>query len=294
MQTRIRGTNATEGMTAERVKRGGVSPFLKWAGGKTQLLPQLERAFPSWPGTYFEPFLGSGAVFFGLGVGGGKNPARLSDANSHLINAFRAVRDQPAPLVEALRHHASLHSREHYYQVRARGLGHGSEIERAAVFIYLNRTCFNGLFRLNRAGAFNVPMGRYINPRICDAPGLIAASAALQGADIRACSYLEAMEAANAGDFVYLDPPYEPLSETSSFTAYTANAFGREQQVELANTIRELSAKGVLVALSNSDTPFIRALYAKEYRLIEVMARRRINSKAEKRGIVGELVVVNF
>lgn len=269
-------------------------PFLKWAGGKTQLLTRLEDLFPKRVRRYFEPFLGSGAAFFGIGNKIGTEQPVLSDINEHLIVAFEAVRDDPEALIGRLSAHAQHHSRDYYYSVRAMGLDAGSKLERAARLIYLNRTCFNGLFRLNRKGGFNVPMGRYKNPRICDVTGIRLASAALKDARLGTYSFVVAVEGALPGDFVYFDPPYDPLSTTSSFTSYTSENFGRPEQEALARCITDLTDRGVLVAMSNSATPFIRQLYSSRFRIESVTASRRINSKALLRGPVEEVVVLNY
>lgn len=273
---------------------GSAAPFLKWAGGKTQLVDQLRPLFPSAAGRYYEPFLGSGAVFFAIGHSVGDKPARLSDSNAHLVNCFIVVRDSPTALLDVLRHHSEHHEESYYYRERALGLEAGTAVERAARFIYLNRTCFNGLFRLNRKGQFNVPIGRYSKPRIWSPESILAASAVLQRVEIAWEDYSDAVSGAGPGDFVYFDPPYDPLSSTSSFTAYTKDSFGRAEQALLADCVADLTLRGVKVALSNSATPFIRDLYTRRYRVVTVSARRRINSRAEGRGPTDEVVVLNY
>ncbi len=266
-------------------------PFLKWAGGKSQLLPELlPRVGAAAPfGRYHEPFAGGAALFFAL-VRAGQlaGAASLTDRNARLVEVYTAVRDDVEAVIAHLRQHAARHSEAHYYAVRARVPR--AAAARAARLIYLNRTCFNGLYRENRRGEFNVPMGRYKNPRICDGDALLAAHAALQRAEV-ACRPFEAvLDHAAPGDFVYFDPPYEPLSPTASFTAYSDQAFGPAEQDRLAEVFTTLAARGVKVLLSNSDTPANRARYA-GHTLASIPARRAVNSRADRRGPVQELLV---
>jgi DNA adenine methylase len=262
-------------------------PFLKWAGGKRQLLQQYSPLLPTTWRTYFEPFLGGGVVFFRLQP----TAAVLSDVNEELINAYAVVRDRVDELITALRVHRS--ERDYYYSVRAWKTETLAPVERAARLIFLNRTCFNGLYRVNKRGEFNVPFGRYANPTICDVAGLTATSLALKGTDIRAADFEETLESAREGDFVYLDPPYSPLSVTSSFTAYAVEGFGEEEQRRLASVYKRLDTRGIILMLSNSASEFVRALYT-DFRVIEVTAKRAINSKASGRGPITELVILNY
>jgi DNA adenine methylase len=270
-------------------------PFLKWAGGKTQLLGPIAARLPERvDGTYFEPFLGSGAVFFHLrGAGRLVGDVRLSDANPLLVAAFVAVRDEPDAVVAHLEEHRARHAadaRRHYYAVRADEPA--TAAARAARLLYLNKTCYNGLWRVNSRGRFNVPIGRYVRPAILDEANLRAASAALAGTSIRCEPFERALAKAGAGDAVYLDPPYEPLNATSSFTAYTAARFGRDDQERLADACRRIADRGAAFLLSNSDHRFLRDLYRERGFLVEtVSARRAINSVAGKRGAVKELLV---
>jgi DNA adenine methylase len=274
-------------------------PFLKWAGGKSSMIEQYKGFFPREKvNTYFEPFLGSGAVFFHLRALDIARQYCLSDINEELINAYRVLRDRPDELITFLAYHEAEHGEEHYYAVRDAdrmdGWPQSGEIvARAARMIYLNKTCYNGLWRVNSKGQFNVPMGRYENPAICDEERLRAASAALQGVSITVATIGEAMRDAGAGDFVYFDPPYVPLNETSDFTAYYEGGFGAEDQHELAMIFKDLDRRRCLLMLSNSETPFVRDLYA-DYRIETVQSQRRINSNAEKRGPIDEVVVLNF
>jgi DNA adenine methylase len=264
-------------------------PFIKWAGGKWQLLPAFKLHFP--PRTaikrYFEPFLGGAAVFFHL-----QHPhSFLSDSNAQLVELYQIVRNDVESLIGALLHHKN--EEKYYYAVRGLDAASLSPVERAARFIYLNRTCYNGLYRVNSQGQFNVPFGDYKNPRICDAHGLRAASLALQRANLRLADFETAVKETQRGDLIYFDPPYQPLSKTSSFTAYTSDRFGEEEQRRLARIFRDLDRRGCYVMLSNSSAPLIRELYS-EYNLIEVLANRAINSKANGRGKIVELLITNF
>jgi DNA adenine methylase len=264
-------------------------PFIKWAGGKSQLLPNMSKLFPPREqiGTYFEPFLGGGAVFFYL------QPPRayLSDSNNELVELYNVVKNNVEELLEALKGHKN--EPEYFYEIRAQDPSSLSVVRRAARFIYLNKTCFNGLYRVNSKGQFNVPFGRYKNPLIRDAEGLRAASMALQHAKIKHDDFQSVLTQAKPTDFIYFDPPYHPLNKTSSFTSYTSEKFGEEEQKQLANTYRLLAECGCFVMLSNSDTPLIRELY-KDFHIHEIQASRAINSKPEGRGKITELLIINY
>ena len=263
------------------------APFVKWVGGKRALLPELAARFPARFGRYFEPFLGGGAVFFHLQP----ERAMLSDYNAELIATYTVVRDD----VERLIRHLATHriDEDYYYEQRGLDPSNLEPLERASRLIFLNRTCFNGLYRVNARGGFNVPYGKHKNPTICNEPGLRAASAALAGADLAYRSYEATLEHARAGDFLYFDPPYHPRNPTSNFTSYTAGAFSEQDQADLAATFAELGRRGCKVMLSNSDTPLIRDLYA-DFHVEVVMAPRFVNRDATKRGPVSELVVRNY
>jgi DNA adenine methylase len=239
-------------------------PFLKWAGGKRQLLPDIMPridAAPSLNG-FHEPFFGGGAVFFNLAAAGRIRglPCRLSDGNPNLIEACKALRDEPDRVIGHLREHALLHSESRYYEVR--GQVPETPAARAARLIYLNKTCFNGLYRENSRGEFNVPFGKYKNPTICDEANLRACSAALAQADIEVRDFATVLDKAKPGELVYFDPPYYPLTKTASFTKYSRGDFGEADQRRLAAVAAELTRKGVHVLLSNSATELIRELYA--------------------------------
>ncbi len=292
-------------------------PFLKWAGGKGQLRGELLRRVPVEIGAYFEPMVGGGALFFALAGGDGRRLARavLNDANAELVEAYRVVRDRVEPLIRRLETYAREYlegddaGRErYYYEVRA--AEPSDEVERAARMLFLNRTCYNGLYRVNRAGRFNVPHGRYVRPRILDADALRGASGALAPVELRSVDVADAVADAVAGDLVYIDPPFFPLSKTSSFTDYTTGRFGEREQLELRWLIDELTERGVLVMLSNSDADWVRAAYeTARYRvggsdgspgatyarheLELVPARRMINSRGDRRSPIDELIVMN-
>ena len=276
------------------------SPFVKWAGGKSKLLSQFEPFFPTGFGRYIEPFVGGGAVFFHLFRQGrltGKETV-LVDSLEELINCYRVVQARVEELIAELQLHEPHKGDEGYfYEVRALdrtpGYARRGEIERAARFLFLNRTCYNGLYRVNRRGEFNVPYGRYDNPTICPAGNLRAVSRALQGVTLLAGDFTRCLETAAQGDFIYLDPPYHPLSDTANFTSYTSGDFGVEDQQRLAALFRELDHRGCRVMLSNSSTGLIRELYS-DYHQVEVQAARVISSKTDARGAIPELLVMNY
>jgi DNA adenine methylase len=283
-QYRLFGGTDDSRPSRQRVEAG---PFLKWAGGKKQLLKQYSPYFPETWRTYFEPFLGGGAVFFHLQP----SAAVLSDITEELTNAYTVVRDRVEELIAALGVHRN--ERHYYYSVRAWRPETLTPVERAARLIFLNRTCFNGLYRVNSKGQFNVPFGRYSNPTICDQTGLRAASLALRGVEICAADFEEALDRAETGDFAYLDPPYNPLSTTSSFTAYAQGGFSENAQRRLASVYKRMDSRGVMLMLSNSASELVRGLYS-GFRVVEVTARRAINSKAEGRGRIPELLILNY
>jgi len=266
-------------------------PFLKWAGGKRRLLEQYRLAFAALPPfqRYIEPFVGSGAVFFWLRW----HPSFLYDMNPELIEVYEVVRDDVEALLEALAKHTN--TAEHYYHIRAQAPHQLSKIERAARFIYLNKTCYNGLYRVNRKGQFNVPFGRYKNPNFRDPDTLKAASAALQGVQLGVCDFEQATAHAQAGDLIYFDPPYAPLSKTADFTGYTRDGFSENDQRRLAEVFFTLHERGCYLIMSNSYAPLILELYhdLRAYRY-EIIARRAINTIATKRGPIKELLITNF
>jgi len=264
-------------------------PFVKWAGGKRRLLEQYSTFFP--PMTryrrYFEPFLGGGAVFFHLQP---KN-AVLGDLNAELINCYKMVKEQPEELIALLKKYRS--TEKHFYQTREINPSKLPPLERASRFIYLNKTCYNGLYRVNSNGMFNVPFGRYQHPSICDAAAIRAASLALKSAQLKISSFEKTAATARRGDFIYFDPPYVPLSRTASFTNYTSDDFDEAAQIKLARLVRELDSLGCLVMVSNSDTEFVRELYS-GFVIETARCNRAINSFAAGRGSITELVIRNY
>jgi DNA adenine methylase len=269
------------------------SPIVKWVGGKSRVLAQLVPLLPEGAALmrHVEPFVGGGALFFS------QRPARalLADVNPQLIATYEAVRDSVEAVIEQLARLSAAHGPERYYHVRDR-YNHGTRLsapERAAIFIYLNKTCFNGLHRVNRRGEFNVPAGRYANPRILDAELLRAASRELARAQLRCDSFESLIAYAKPGDFIYFDPPYAPASPTANFTAYAQDGFGHEEQVRLRDVFRELDRRRCKLMLSNSDVPAMRELYAK-FNIDVVAAPRAVNCDATKRGLVSEIVVRNY
>lgn len=263
-------------------------PFLKWAGGKHKLMAQYRAYFPETIQTYYEPFLGGGAVFFHLLP----SQAVLSDVNPALVSVYQCLRDQVDGVISQLFIHQQHHCHKYYYQIRS--WRQGTEVEQAARLIYLNKTCFNGLYRENSKGEFNVPMGRYKNPKICNPELLYAVSEAVQSADIQVKPFEAVLEQAQGSqDFVYFDPPYYPLTATSNFTAYSRYAFSELDQVRLRDVFAQLAERGVKVMLSNSDCPLIRDLY-RDFNLHPILASRAINSNAKKRGKIPELLITSY
>jgi DNA adenine methylase len=274
---------------APQVQEVIASPVVKWVGGKTKLLPELLARMPERFNRYYEPFVGGAALFFRLAP----RRAVLNDYNHDLVGPYTTIARDVNAVIRRLEMHREAHSEAHYYDTRARWNDREvswSTPERAAAFIYLNKTCFNGLWRVNRSGAFNVPLGRYADPPICVPENLRAAQKLLARAEIRRADYREAVADAKAGDFLYFDPPYDPVTPTANFTSYTTSTFGPDEQKQLADTARALVAKGCYVMLSNSDTPFIRSIY-KGLRIDRVKCARAINSNAAKRGDVDEVII---
>jgi DNA adenine methylase len=267
-------------------------PFLKWVGGKSQLLEQMEPLLPPTFERYFEPFVGGAALFFNLRakqrIDAG---AYLSDVNKELIDCYVAVRDHVEDLIRALGDHK--YESKHYYTVRAQNPVDLPLPKRAARTIFLNKTGYNGLYRVNKLGQFNVPFGRFNKPQLCDEANLRACSRALQGISIEVADFTEVLKTAKKGDFVYFDPPYVPLSPTSDFTAYIPGGFGEAEQKKLAEVFAELAKRGVYVMLSNSDTPLVRKLYA-GFHIDVVYAARNVNSNASRRGKLPEVVVRSY
>ena len=288
-------------MTNVRVKKQAIpKPFLKWVGGKGRLLDQLMPYFAEArkeEGKYFEPFFGGGATFFALAPVSGQ----INDINKALMSAYNNVKTDVDAVVAELkvieREYLSLGAearQEYYYERRTEYNAESYEtIRKTALLIFLNKTCFNGVYRENKSGGFNVPHGRYANPTICDEDTLRTTSRALQYVIISSGSFEDAVKDAKEGDFVYFDPPYYPLNPTSSFTSYSADNFLDDDQRRLKRVMDDLTKRGVKVAMSNSWTPFIIDLY-KGYRQVQIMAGRSINSVGTKRGKVAEILVLNY
>ena len=274
-------------------------PYVKWAGGKTQLLSEIDKTIPSEFNQYFEPFLGGGAMFFHIISNKDiQFTAYLSDVNEELINAFNVIKNDVEKLIEVLKNHEVEYKKnplEYYYELRS-NIKSTNNIQRAARFITLNKTCYNGLYRVNKKGIFNVPIGRYKNPVICDSDNLKKVSVALRysKAQIQVSDYkVILLQKAEEDDFIYLDPPYNPTSSTASFTDYTNTGFNDNDQKELADIFKKLDDRKCKVLLSNSDTPLIRKLYC-DFTIQDVQALRAINCKGSKRVGHKELLIRNY
>lgn len=287
MPTEAKSVKPSVPPTGARVLR----PFLKWVGGKRQLLEQFAPLLPERIKSYHEPFVGGAALFFELRSQAPGLPATLSDVNGELVDCYVAVRDCVDDVLGALARHK--HDSDWYYEVRAQRPADLPLPERAARTIFLNKCGYNGLFRVNKSGQFNVPFGRYDNPNFLDEPNLRACSEALAGVAITQGDFSTVMARAKKGDFVYFDPPYVPVSRTADFTAYVAGGFGDEEQRSLADVFARLAKRGVDVMLSNSDTDFVHELYA-GFDIQKVSAGRSVNSKGSGRGKLSEVLVRSY
>ena len=278
-------------LPSDTAERASCRPFLKWAGGKTQLLPHLVHRIPNSFNRYIEPFIGGGALFFALQP----RISLLADCNQELISCYQVVRSDVDALIEELK--GFRYEKEMYYEVREwdrkPDFGQMSRVKRAARLIYLNKTCFNGLYRVNSKGHFNVPFGSYSDPTIVDPENLRACSTVLQRAIIQSGNFEQVLEIAEAGDFVYFDPPYAPTSDTADFTSYSKDGFDDAAQELLLLVCLQLNQRGVKWMVSNSNTPIIQELY-RGFKVEPIIASRAINSKASKRGAVIELLIRNF
>jgi DNA adenine methylase len=271
-------------------------PFLKWAGGKRQLIAKIQEFVPSGFNHYFEPFVGGGAVLFALQP----DKAVISDRNEELINCYRVIKNEVEALIEQLEQHKVQNTKDYYYQIRQldREIEFADrycQVTRAARIIYLNKTCYNGLFRVNSQGQFNVPYGKYADPAIVEPEVLRGVSEYLNRNHVQIFNidFEAAVTEARSGDFVYFDPPYDPVSETASFTKYGAKGFGREEQERLRDVFDRLDRKGCHLLLSNAHTDFIQELY-QGYHCAIVSATRAINSNTKKRGRINEVLISNF
>lgn len=271
-----------------------MKPFLKWAGGKKQLLGDILPWFPERVRTYYEPFIGGGAVFFAMASQDRFDRAVIADANPHLVNAYRVVQRDVEGLIARLAEHANhATDSEYFYAVRAQVPEDLSEVERAARLIFLNKTCFNGLYRVNRKGQFNVPFGRYKKPKVLDETRLRTASALLHGVEILHSDFDDVARRAGRGDAIYFDPPYVPVSATSSFCSYAKSPFGPNEHERLTQAYEAACRRGAVAVLSNSDCEITRDLYS-DLDVRTVNATRAINSVASRRGSVHEVLVVGL
>lgn len=266
-------------------------PFIKWVGGKTQLLPELTKRFPKKIGRYFEPFIGGGALFFSVQP----SVAYISDINPELINAYQIVRDDVETLITDLKKH--MYEEKYYYKIRdldrSSDYVNLSPVEKASRIIFLNKSCYNGLYRVNSKGQFNTPFGRYTNPTILDSVNLRACSKSLRNVTIKLAEFDAFEQEITTNDFVYFDPPYVPLSTTAYFTSYSSEGFGIEMQQSLFELCRRLDLRGIRFMLSNSSATFVKELY-KQFKIDLVGASRAINSKGSKRGQIDEVIVTNY
>lgn len=277
------------------IKTRQVSPILKWVGGKRQLLNDIKELIPNDFSTYIEPFVGGGAVLFDL------QPSRaiINDYNTELINVYEVVRNNVEELIDTLKEYEQQHCKEFYYKIRLLDRTDDyylmNNISKASRTIYLNKTCFNGLYRVNKKGQFNSPFGQYKNPSIVNEENLRAASEYFNTNDITILNgdFTDTLQYAEGGAFVYFDPPYVPLSESSSFTSYTKLDFDLDDQVRLKNECDKLNSKNIKFLLSNSYCDFITDLY-KDYNIKIVKAKRSINSKGNKRGEINEVLIYNY
>lgn len=295
------------------MKYMNVKPFVKWAGGKSQLLNSIRGKYPQKIDKYCEPFVGGGAVLFDVLANFQPQEVLINDINSELINTYFQIKNNVNGLIEILSEmHEQFHEkneddrkvmylfkREQFNSLKLNVNEYGN-LEKAALFIFLNKTCFNGLYRVNRKGLFNVPMGAYKNPHICDANNLELISRLLKNVQIQCGDYSQCTDFVDDNTFVYIDPPYRPLTTTASFTSYSENEFGDKQQIELSQFVDEISAKGAKVVVSNSDPKnsdesdsFFDDLYS-NYTIMRVSAKRMINSKANGRGSINELLICNY
>lgn len=277
-----------------------VSPFVKWVGGKRQLLQEIDLHLPASfsrsRSMYYEPFVGGGAVFFYL------QPKRavINDSNAELVNVYQVIKEARQELIEELEHYKQKNNATDFYEIRGydrdkKKYESFSPVQKAARIIFLNKTCYNGLFRVNNAGEFNSPFGRYKNPNIVNEKTIQAVGNYLFNNDIQILNtdYEKSLAHIRKGAFVYFDPPYDPVSSSASFTGYTRGGFDRDEQERLKSVCDKLNSKGVKFLLSNSSTEFIRNLY-KEYQIVSVHATRAVNSKASGRGKVPEVLIKNY
>ena len=272
-------------------------PFVKWAGGKRQLMSELEKNFPTKFGTYLEPFLGGGAVMFDLLTKEHNLKCNVSDLNSDLVLSYVTIRDRLEKLIESLENHSKNYHKDstgYYYEVRNQEPK--NQIEKVSRLLFLNKTCFNGLYRVNSKGKFNVPLGRYTNPNIVNKENLQAVSKTLQSDKIKiSCrDFSSIIKDAKKGDFVYFDPPYQPVSDTANFTSYTHRDFTEDDLERLADLANQLNSKGCNVMLSNSNSKTVKKLFSSGWKIKEIKANRAINSNSQKRTGHKEIIIKNY
>lgn len=272
-----------------------LQPFTKWTGGKRQLLPIIKSLMPDNYNNYFEPFIGGGALFFDLSP----DKAVINDFNNELINCYQQIKKYPQKLIELLAKHQENNSKEYYLELRSADrdnrIDKMTNVERAARIMYMLRVDFNGLYRVNSKNQFNVPYGRYKNPKIVDSDLILSISQYLNSNNIKILTgdFEKTVQDVVAGDFVYFDPPYIPLSETSAFTSYTHEGFTYEDQVRLRDCFKKLDEKGAFVMLSNSSSPLVEELY-KDFNIHKVEANRTNGAKTSSRGKISEIIVTNY
>ncbi|HEV2526143.1 TPA: DNA adenine methylase, partial [Streptococcus pneumoniae] len=282
-------------MKIKEIKKVTLQPFTKWTGGKRQLLPVIRELMPKTYNRYFEPFVGGGALFFDLAP----KDAVINDFNAELINCYQQIKDNPQELIEILKVHQEYNSKEYYLDLRSADrderIDMMSEVQRAARILYMLRVNFNGLYRVNSKNQFNVPYGRYKNPKIVDEELISAISVYLNNnqLEIKVGDFEKAIVDVRTGDFVYFDPPYIPLSETSAFTSYTHEGFSFADQVRLRDAFKRLSDTGAYVMLSNSSSALVEELY-KDFNIHYVEATRTNGAKSSSRGKISEIIVTNY
>ena len=282
-------------MNIEQTKKVILQPFTKWTGGKRQLLPIIKELMPETYNDYYEPFIGGGALFFDLAP----ERAVINDYNAELINCYQQIRNNPQELIDLLKYHQENNSKDYYLQLRSVDrddrINNMSDVQRAARILYMLRVDFNGLYRVNSKNQFNVPYGSYKNPKIVDEELILAISNYLNSnqIEIRTGDFEDALLDVQEGDFIYFDPPYIPLSETSAFTSYTQEGFSYEDQVRLRDTFRRLNDAGAYVMLSNSSSHLVEELY-QDFNIHHVEATRTNGAKSSSRGKISEIIVTNY
>jgi DNA adenine methylase len=272
---------------------GDIPKFVKWAGGKGQLIEQFKPLFPNKINRYIEPFVGSGAILFYILKNYSPKEVIINDINEELMITYEVVEKDVELLILKLKEHKKLHNKEYYYEIRKQNPKDLNNVEKAARFIYLNKTCFNGLYRVNSEGGFNVPIGDHKNPDIVSEDKLREISKLLKNVIIKCESFEKVIKYAKKGDFIYLDPPYYPVKRKTSFTKYSKGDFLEKEQEKLKETFDSLTKKGCLCMESNSDTEYIKKLYS-AYTIIHVRAKRSINCRKEGRGLINEIVIRNY